>query len=107
MLKEWKCDVVCVQETKNDRMETNIVQSSWGYPYFDRIALDDVGKAGEVLLMQGKRVLDKVNTLVGIFSLASFLKGVENDFEWVCTRVHGQNDDSIRSLMREELKGVR
>ena len=30
MLKEWKGDLVCLQETKIDKMERYIVRSLWG-----------------------------------------------------------------------------
>ena len=46
LLKEWKCDIVCFQETKLSSLESAIVQSLWGSPFLDWVALDVVNTMG-------------------------------------------------------------
>ncbi|KAK4590843.1 hypothetical protein RGQ29_021151 [Quercus rubra] len=40
LLREWKCDVVCLQETKLASMDSQLVSSLWSCPYVDWVALD-------------------------------------------------------------------
>ena len=40
LLREWKCDVVCLQETKIARMDRQMVCSLWSCPYVDWVALE-------------------------------------------------------------------
>ena len=50
-LRDWRCDVVCLQETKVDCMDFRMVRSLWGNQFVDWLALDAVNTAGGVLLM--------------------------------------------------------
>ena len=40
LLHEWKCDVVCLQETKLVGMNRQLVSSLWSCPYVDWDSLD-------------------------------------------------------------------
>ena len=40
LLREWNCDVVCLQETKLVGMDRQIVCSLWSCSYVDWVALD-------------------------------------------------------------------
>ena len=55
LFKEWKCDIVCFQETKVASIETTFVRSLWGSPFIDWVALDAVQTSGEVLLGLGQK----------------------------------------------------
>ena len=46
LLKEWKCDIVCYQETKLASISSSIVRSLWGSSFLDWVALDAVNTAG-------------------------------------------------------------
>ena len=48
LLKGWKCDVVCLQETKFHNTSSTIVKSLWGSPYVDWIVLDAICTTGEI-----------------------------------------------------------
>ena len=65
--KEWKCDVVCYQETKLSSLNSSVVRSLWGSPFLDWVALDAMGIAewGGVLLVWDKRVYEKVDCVIG------------------------------------------
>ena len=45
LLKEWKCDIVCFQETKLSSLNSSVVRSLWGSPFLNWVALDAVNTA--------------------------------------------------------------
>ena len=56
-----------------------------------------------MLLVWDKRVFEKVDCAVGLFSVNVLLKGVVDDFVWACSGVYGPNDDNQRGAIWEEL----
>ena len=72
----------------------------------DWVALDAVQTAGGVLIMWDRRVLEKVEVLVGSFSVSVQWKGVEDGFTWACSGVCGPNDNNLRSDLWDELVGI-
>ena len=59
LLWEWKCDVVCLQETKIASMNRQLVCSLWSCPYVDWAVLEANWIVGGILLMWDTKVLDK------------------------------------------------
>ena len=49
------------------------------------------------------RVYEKVDCVIGLFSVNVLLKGIVDDFVWACSRVYGPNDDSQWGALWEEL----
>ena len=92
LLKEWKCDVVCFQETKLDCTNSSVVKSFWGMPFVDWVALDAVHTTRGVLVTCYIRVYEKIDCVVGNFSVSVLLKGVVDGFVWICTGVYGWSD---------------
>ena len=45
LLCDWKCDVICLQETKLTGMDRQMVGNVWSYPFVDWVALDAVQSA--------------------------------------------------------------
>ena len=103
LLKEWKCDIVCFQETKVFSIDVAFVRSLWGSLFIDWAVLDAVQTLGGVLLIWDNRVFGKLDVIVGQFSVSVLLRGVVDDFVWACTGVYGPNDDGQRSILWEEL----
>ena len=66
LLRDWKCDVVCLLETKLRVMEKSLVGSLWNCPYLDWVPLDADRTASGILLMWDRRVLEKVDDMVGL-----------------------------------------
>ncbi len=50
-LRQWQCNIVCLQETKLDTLDQRVIRSVWSNPYVDWEMLDVVGTVGGVLLM--------------------------------------------------------
>ena len=69
LLKDWKCDIVCFQETKVSSTDVAFVQSLWGSPFIDWAVLEVVKTLGGVLLIWDKRVYEQLDIFVGQFSV--------------------------------------
>ena len=59
------------------------------------------------MLIWDKRVFEKLDVIVGQFSVSVLLRGVVDDFVWACIGVYGPNDNRQRSTLWEELSQVR
>ena len=77
-----------------------------GLSVSDWAALDADQTAGGVLLMWDRRVLEKLEVLMGLFSVLIQWKGVVDGFIWACSRVYGPNDNNLRGALRDELVGI-
>ena len=84
LLQEWKCDVVCSQQMKIASMNTQLVCSLWCCPYVDWAFLEADQTTGGILLMWDKRVLDKVEVMVGTFSVSVKWQRVGDRIPWCC-----------------------
>ena len=80
LLREWKCDVICLQETKLSGLDRQMVGSLWSCPFVDWVALVAVQTAGGVLMMWDRRVLERLDFLLGSFSVSIMWKGVGDGF---------------------------
>ncbi|KAL4651732.1 hypothetical protein ACB092_01G182200 [Castanea dentata] len=101
--RKRECDIVCFQETKVSSIDVAFVRSLWGSPFIDWAVLDAMQSSGGVLLIWDKRVFEKLDVIVGQFSVSILLRGVVDDFVWACTVVYGPNDNGQRPLLWEEL----
>ena len=80
LLKEWNYDIVCFQETKVSSIDAAFVRSLWGSPFIDQAVLDAVQTLGGVLPIWDKRVIEKLDVIVGKVSISVLLRGVVDDF---------------------------
>ena len=106
LLWEWNCDVVCLQETKLAGLDRPLICSIWSCPYVDWVALDADQTTGGVLLMWDRRTLEKVEFMVGKFSVSVRWQGLGYGFIWACSRVYSPNDNNLRGQMWDELIGI-
>jgi hypothetical protein len=82
LLRDWKADIVCLQETKLKGMSRNIVCSLWGRSHVDWCCLDSNGALGDILIMWDNRVVEKVDDCVGAYTLAVSFRGVVDQSVW-------------------------
>ena len=80
LLRDWNCDVVCLQETKLASMDRWLVCSLLSCPYVDWVALDANYTVGGVLMMWDRRALEKLEVMVGYFSMSVWWQGVGDGF---------------------------
>jgi hypothetical protein len=107
LLKGWKADVVCLQETKLGLISSRVVRSLWGGQYVDWVFLGSNGASGGILLMWDRRVVEKLEDAVGQYSVSCKFKTVMDQSEWMFSGVYGPNLDSERQGLWDELAGVK
>jgi hypothetical protein len=106
LLKLWKADIFCLQETKLGLIDRRIVRNLWGIHHMDWLYLGSVGASGGILLMWDCRVVEKIEAAVGHFSVSCKFQNVLDQREWAFSGVYGPNIDRERLVMWEELAGV-
>ncbi len=94
-LRKWKVDVVCLQETKLDRVDWRIIQSIWGNRFVGWAAPNAVNTVGGILLLWDKRVLEMTDSRVGSFLVSCCWKGLLDGFEWVGSGVWPESRRSL------------
>ena len=72
----------------------------------DWVALEDDWTAGGALIMWDKRVLEKMEAIVGTFLVSVKWQRVVDGFIWACSRVYGPNENNERGHMWDELIGI-
>jgi hypothetical protein len=60
LLKEWKADIVCLQETKMEVISREVVYSVWGCVSLDWVYLGSRRASRDILLMWDRRVVEKI-----------------------------------------------
>jgi exonuclease III len=105
LLREWKVDVVCFQETKVQVVTRELVQSLWGCAQVDWCYLGAQGASGGILIMWDRRVVEKVEW-VGCFTVACSFRSICDDFTWAFAGVYGPNRDNDRLMLWEELSSL-
>uniref|UniRef100_A0A2N9EX59 Reverse transcriptase domain-containing protein n=1 Tax=Fagus sylvatica TaxID=28930 RepID=A0A2N9EX59_FAGSY len=85
LIKLWKTDVICLQETKMAEFSRRVIQSLWGNQHVDWTNLGSNGAAGGILLMWDRRMVEKVEEVAGNYSLSCKFRSVFDQFEWIFT----------------------
>ena len=98
LIRKWKANIVCLQETKLELINKGVICSLWGGQHVDWLYLCSMGASGGVLLMWDNRVVDKVEEAVGHFFVSCKFKNVVDHFVWAFTGVYGLNSDSVSLL---------
>ncbi|KAG6638248.1 hypothetical protein CIPAW_10G022700 [Carya illinoinensis] len=76
MLREWKVDIVCLQETKLKTIDRRIVRSLWSGVHVDWAYLASNGASGGVLVLWDRRVVEKIDEFIGQYMIACSFKCV-------------------------------
>ena len=76
LIRMWKADIICLQETKMVVINCRVIQSLWGNQHVDWISLGSNGAAGGIFFMWDKRVVEKVDEVAGYYSLSCKFRNV-------------------------------
>ena len=87
LLRQWRVDIVCLQETKLDFVSRRTIYSLWGCPYADFCYVASSGAFGGILLMWDKRVVSRLDMEVGDYVAACRFKNVVDGFEWAFVEI--------------------
>jgi exonuclease III len=60
LLRQWRADIVCLQETKLEFISRSLVRSIWGCPYVEYYYVASKRASGGILLMWDRRVVSKL-----------------------------------------------
>ena len=78
VLKLWKGEVICLQETKLETVSRAIVRSLWCNRFADWKFLESEGASAGVLIMWDKRVAEVQDCVKGQFSISCRFKNVQD-----------------------------
>jgi exonuclease III len=106
LLRAWKVDIVCFQETKLVSTSNCLVHSLWDCPYVDWCHVDSRAASDGILLMWDRRVVSKIDCCVGNFVVACHFRNVEDELVWAFAGVYGPNGNLVRRHLWEELAGL-
>jgi hypothetical protein len=88
LLRQWKADIICLQETKLDFVSNSLVRSLWGCHFVDWCYLASCGASGGILIMWDRRIVEKIEVYVGEFVVACSFRSVADNFSWAFARVY-------------------
>ena len=83
MVRRWRPDVICLQETKMELITRAVIRSLWRGQHVDWSYLGSCGAFGGVLLMWDTRAVNKVEEAVGRFSVSRRFTSVLDQYVWV------------------------
>jgi hypothetical protein len=106
LLRLWKVDIVCLQETKMESISNGFVKSLWGCPYVDWCHMDSCGASGDILIMWDRRIVSRSDVCMGRFVVACLFRNVEDGLVWAFAGVYGLNRDQLCWRLWEELAGL-
>ena len=69
ILREWRCNLVCIQETKLEDVQLSDIRSIGGNQYLDFVALKAQGTAGGIIVMWDRNSFNLVSSSCGDFSI--------------------------------------
>lgn len=106
LLREWRVDIVFLQETKLKSVSRRLIGSIWSCTYADWAYLASNGASGGIHVMWDKRVVEKMEEFVGEYIVACSFKSVAYNFVWAFAGLYGSNVDNDRHFLWEELAGL-
>jgi exonuclease III len=99
LLRGWKADLVCLQETKVSSISRALVRRVWGGSHVKWCSLEAVGASGGILILWDSRVMEMEDSCIGSYSLSVLFRNVEDGVSLVFYGVYGPNDDSSRRIL--------
>ena len=106
LIRSQKADMVCLQETKMQKMSIRVVRSLGVGRFLEWGVVNARGAAGGVVVFWDNRVLELVGMEVGQFSISCRFKNCEDGFMWIFTGVYGPIVKRCRESLREELGAI-
>ena len=96
LIRTNRVDLVCLQETKVQEMNVDMVCSLEVGRFLNWTALNAEGSVGGILLYWDKRRISMVDSMVGSFSVSCLFKMAEDGFQWAFTGVYGPIEKNLR-----------
>ena len=107
VIRSHRANLVCFQETKIQKMTTVVARSLGVGRNCDWRALDAEGTAGGILLFWNKKIMELVDSEIGLFSISCLFKMVEGGVLWMFSGVYGPVERNLKEIFWEELGSIR
>ena len=72
----------------------------------DWVCLDSCWASRGILILWDKRVVEKIEDCIGVYSLAMKFRSIEDNSIWAVAGVYGPNNVRDRRTLWEELAGL-
>ena len=107
VIRIHRANLVCFQDTKIQKMTTVVARSLGVGRNYDWRALDAEGTAGGILLFWDKKIMELVDSEIGLFSISCLFKMVEGGVLWMFSGVYGPVERNLKEIFWEELGSIR
>jgi exonuclease III len=98
LLHVWKVDIVCFQEAKLQCLSWSLLRSLWRCNHVDWVRLDSCGMLGGIMILWDKKVVEKIENRIGVYTLAVKFMNIEDGSIWAFAAVYGLNHASDTRL---------
>ena len=106
-LRTHRVDLVCLQETKVQEMNNDMVRSLGVGRFLNWKALNAEGSAGGILLLWDNSRISMVDSVVGSFSVSCLFRMTKDGYQWAFSGVYGPVEKSLRESFWEELGSIK
>lgn len=106
-IKDWKADVICLQETKLEGNRGEEIKQVWGNRGIKYGMLEASGTRGAILMMWDSKSWEGRVVEIGSYSFTCSFKSTVNDFSWHMTGVYAPTCNRERQEVWWELGAVR
>ena len=106
LIRTNRVDLVCLQETKVQEMNFDMVHNLGVGRFLDWTAMNAEGSAGGILMFWDKRRMSMLDSMVGSFSVSCLIKMVDG-FRWAFTGVYGPVEKYHKETFWEELGSIK
>ena len=106
-LRDWKCDLVCLQETKLEEVSSPDVRSLWENYSVDFAFLKAEGASRGITVMWDKNTVNFVSSSQGEFSITCIFQMVDGGFTWAFSEVYSPQGRLDKLRFWEELRRTR
>ena len=106
-LRDWRCDLICLQETKLEVVSLSIIRSLYRNFSVGFMFLKAIGASGGIIVMWDKSTFNLVSSSHGEFSITCIFQMVGGDFTWAFTGVYGPQARVDKIRFWKELQRIR
>lgn len=106
LIQKWKVDLLCLQETKIQGINSSLVQQLWGNRWADWVELEAVGTKGDMIVIWDKRRSIKIESLQGCYTITCMLEISFENFRWCFTGIYGPHTNPEKKEMWDEMAGI-
>ena len=107
VIRHHRANLVCLQETKVQKMTTVVARSLGVGRNYDWRVLEAEGTTGGILLFWDKKIMELVDSETGLFSISCLFKMGEGGVLWMFSGVYGPVERNLKEIFWEELGSIR